>query len=236
MKVFEFRGEKEEHKYVEIMPVFMRAQHLLLMITVILLSITGFSILFHRTVASEILVAMEGGFRMRGLLHRAGAVMLLLLVLYHLFYIFYTREGSEEFRKLIIRKKDLADFVQMMKFDLRVTDSYPTLGRYCYKEKFQYWGVNIGLMIMILSGIILWFESGSMRIFPKWVLDVTMIIHGYEGMIVFIILLFWHMYNVHFSPGNFLRNNVWITGKVDRERLSRERTGYPEIKEGEEGT
>ncbi|NIO15692.1 MAG: hypothetical protein GTN70_01605 [Deltaproteobacteria bacterium] len=226
MRVFEFDEDREKERYVEIMPVFFRVQHLILMITVGVLFLSGFTVLFHRTRASELLVAMEGGVEVRGLLHRSAAVVLLFLVLYHLYYILFSREGREEFQKLKLQKKDIADFIGVLRFSLRLSDVYPDLDRYSYKEKFQYWGVNTGLLIMILSGFILWFETASMLLFPKWVLDIVLIIHGYEGMIVFIILLFWHLYNVHCSPGNFPMNRVWITGKVDRELYSRDRRGY----------
>lgn len=230
MKVLEFEEERESEKYIEIMPLFFRVQHLILMITVIVLSLSGFTILFHRTGVSEMLVAMEGGFELRGLLHRSSAVVLMFLMFYHFFYVLFTREGREEIRKLKLSKKDVTDFIEVIKYDLRLTDVYPPLDRYSYKEKFQYWGVNTGLFIMVLSGFILWFESLSMQVFPKWFLDVIVIIHGYEGMIVFIILLLWHLYNVHLSPGNFPMNKVWITGKVDRETFLKERPGFSEKK------
>ncbi len=230
MKVFDFEEDREKDTYIEIMPLFFRLQHLILMITVIVLALSGFTILFHRTGASEILVAMEGGFEMRGLLHRSSAIVLVALIFYHLFYVLFTREGREEFEKLKLKKKDFTDFYDVIRFALRLGDDYPDLDRYSYKEKFQYWGVNAGLMVMVLSGLILWFESVSMQVFPKWFLDIILIIHGYEGMIVFIILLLWHLYNVHFSPGNFPMNRVWITGKIDREILLKDRPGFAEKK------
>lgn len=228
--MFDFEEDREKDTYIEIMPLFFRLQHLILMITVIVLALSGFTILFHRTGASEMLVAMEGGFEMRGLLHRSSAIVLVALMFYHLFYVLFTREGREEFKKLKLKKKDFADFSGVIRFALRLGDVYPALDRYSYKEKFQYWGVNTGLMVMILSGLILWFETASMRIFPKWFLDIILIIHGYEGMIVFIILLLWHLYNVHFSPGNFPMSRVWITGKIDREILLKDRPGFAEKK------
>lgn len=233
MKVFDFEEDREEEResYVEIMPLFFRVQHLILMVTVIVLSLSGFTILFHRAGASELILAMEGGFKVRSLLHRSSAVVLLFLMLYHVFYVFFSREGREEFRKLKLKKKDFADFVDTLKYDIRLSDTYPVLNRYSYKEKFQYWGVNAGLLIMVFSGLILWFESVSMQVFPKWFLDIIVIVHGYEGMIMFIILLFWHLYNVHFSPGHFPMSKVWITGKVDREKFLRDRPGFAEKSE-----
>lgn len=226
MKVFEFEEYTDEDKYVEIMPLFFRLQHFLLIICVAILSLTGFSIFFHRTGAGELLVSLEGGFRARGLLHRGAAITLLLLAVYHIYYIFFTLEGSREFEKLKIRGKDVQDLKGVIKFSLGLTDTYPALPRYSYKEKFQYWGVNLGLLVMIITGFFLWFESASMQIFPKWVFDVVMITHGYEGLIVFLILLLWHMYNVHLSPGNFPMSRTWITGKADRAKLAKERPGF----------
>ncbi len=235
MKIFDFKEDRGGDTYIEIMPLFFRIQHLLLIILVVILSLTGLSIFFHRTGIARMLVKMEGGFMMRGLLHRAAAVCFMFLLAYHIFYILFTREGKREFARLKLRRKDFTDLVQIIKFDLAMSDEYPELGRYSYREKFQYWGVGAGLIIMVFTGFILWFETASMRALPRWILDITVIVHGFEGLIVFIILLFWHLYNVHLSPGNFPINSTWITGKTDGAKYRKKRPNYFIEGEGEEG-
>ena len=65
----------------------------------------------------------------------------------------------------------------------------------------------------------------------KVVLDLTLLIHGYQGLLAFVILLFWHLYSVHLHPSVFPMNNAWLTGKVDAEWLKEEHPGeYDKLK------
>jgi hypothetical protein len=57
---------------------------------------------------------------------------------------------------------------------------------------------------------------------PKWLFDVTAIVHGYEGLILFALLFGWHVYIVHLSPGNFPLQTTFLDGKISLERLRRE--------------
>ena len=77
----------------------------------------------------------------------------------------------------------------------------------------------MGLAMMILTGFILWFETLSMAIMPKWVIDVTFVAHGYEDLLAFLVLFLWHMYNVHLNPSVFPMDKTWITGKISLEDL-----------------
>ena len=38
-----------------------------------------------------------------------------------------------------------------------MTDKHPLYDRYTYKEKFEYWGLVVGNVIMVLTGFILFF-------------------------------------------------------------------------------
>jgi len=61
-----------------------------------------------------------------------------------------------------------------------------------------------------------------MIFFPKIVLDLAIIIHGYQGLLAFAVLFLWHLYNVHLHPSVFPMNPSWITGKVSAEWLREE--------------
>ena len=71
-----------------------------------------------------------------------------------------------------------------------------------------------------------------MRFLPKFMLDLTLVIHGYQGLLIFVILLFWHLYIVHLHPSVFPMNPAWLTGKVDSEWLRQEHPlEYEKLKE-----
>lgn len=207
---------------VERMPLLFRVQHFLLMISMLVLAVTGFELMYHENWLSRMLIDLEGGVLNRGIIHRVAAVVTMALIVYHAFYMLVAREGRREFREFRLTRKDFEEFLQATRFNLGTASEYPRFGKYGYKEKFQYWGATLGIFLISVTGLVLWFETFSMRFLPKVVLDLTLIIHGYQGLLIFVVLLFWHVYIVHLHPSVFPMNPAWITGKVDAEWLREE--------------
>ena len=204
------------------MSFMFRVQHLLLMVSLFVLAVTGFELMFHENWLSRFLIDLEGGILNRGIIHRAAAVALMAQLIFHAFYMLVTRAGRREIREFLLTAKDFDDFLQAIRFNLGLAGEYPRFGKYGYKEKFQYWGATIGIFLISLTGIVLWAENVSMRFLPKFMLDLTLIIHGYQGLLIFVILLFWHLYIVHLHPSVFPMNRAWLTGRVDAEWLREE--------------
>lgn len=204
------------------MSLLFRVQHMILIASLLALAATGFALMYHDNWLAAALIRLEGGVLYRGLIHRVAAVILMAQLVYHAFYMLVTREGRRELSQLVLRKADIEDFVLAIRYNLGLAGEYPRFGKYGYKEKFQYWGATTGIFLMSLSGLMLWAESFSLRVFPKVVLDLALIVHGYQGLLAFVILLFWHLYIVHLCPASFPMNRAWITGKVSVEYLRQE--------------
>jgi len=214
------------------MSLLFRVQHLLLTVLLLVLAVTGFSLMYHENAFAQAIIRLEGGVHNRGIVHRVAAVLLMANVLHHLFYMLFTREGRKEFDGLIIGRQDIDDFLQSLRYNIGASAEYPRFGKYGYKEKFQYWGASVGTVLISLTGFMLWAEEFSMRFFPKFVLDLALVIHGYQGLLAFVILFFWHLYNVHLHPSVFPMNLSWITGKVSAEWLRQEHPlEYEKLKE-----
>lgn len=209
----------EEDQWVERFSLVQRIQHVLLMVTLLVLFFTGAVLLFHNSWWAAWLIRLEGGMEARGLIHRSAAVVLMFLAAWHACQVIFTRKGHEEFLQLLPSRKDVKDFIQMARFNAGKTDEPPAFGKYGYTEKIQYNGVVLGSLIMIVTGLLLWFEDISMAVMPKWAFDLTVLIHGYDGVLAFIVLFLWHLYNVHLNPRVFPMNRVWITGKISMKEL-----------------
>jgi cytochrome b subunit of formate dehydrogenase len=209
----------EDDQVVERFTIAQRVQHALMIVTMLVLLLTGIGLLFHESWWAAWLIRLEGGMEARGYLHRVSAVMLMALALWHACQVIFSRLGHEEFMKLLPRRQDLRDFIQTMRFNAGKADQPPVFDKYSFTEKFQYNGVVAGTIIMTVTGILLWFENISMAVMPKWVIDVTAIVHGYDGVLAFIVLFLWHLYNVHLNPRVFPMNKVWLTGKITLKEL-----------------
>ncbi len=204
------------------MSLLFRVQHLLLTVLLLVLALTGFALMYHENALAQAIIRFEGGVQNRGVVHRIAAVLLMANMAYHIFYMLLSREGRAEFRDFLVSRKDIDEFLQSLRYNVGMTSEYPRFGRYGFKEKFQYWGTSVGILLIAFTGFMLWAETFSMRVFPKFVLDLALIIHGYQGLLGFLLLFLWHVYNVHFAPSVFPMNPSWITGKVSAEWLRRE--------------
>lgn len=204
------------------MSLLFRVQHLLMTVLLTVLAVTGFTLMYHENSLAQWILRLEGGVHNRGIAHRVAAVLLMANLVYHAFYMLLSREGKPELRQLFIGRQDIDDFFQSLRYNLGTAKEYPRFGKYGYKEKFQYWGASAGIVLISLTGIMLWAEEFSMVFFPKVVLDLAIIIHGYQGLLAFAVLFLWHLYNVHLHPSVFPMNPSWITGKVSAEWLREE--------------
>ena len=214
------------------MSFLFRMQHLVLTVLLLVLALTGFSLMYHENAFAQAIIRLEGGVHNRGIIHRIAAVLLMANVVHHLLYMLLSREGKRELTDLTIHRRDIEDFLQSLRYNIGASAEYPRFGRYGYKEKFQYWGASVGTILISLTGFMLWAEDFSMRFFPKVVLDLAMVVHGYQGLLAFVILFFWHLYNVHLHPSVFPMNPSWITGKVSAEWLRQEHPlEYEKLKE-----
>ena len=214
------------------MSFLFRVQHLLLTVLLTVLAVTGFALMYHENSLAQWIIRLEGGVHNRGIVHRIAAVLLMANLVYHVFYMLLSREGKSELGQLFIGKQDIDDFLQSLRYNLKMVNEYPRFGKYGYKEKFQYWGASAGIVLISLTGIMLWAEGFSMAFFPKVVLDLAIVIHGYQGLLAFAVLFLWHIYNVHLHPSVFPMNPSWITGKVSVEWLRQEHPlEYEKLKE-----
>ena len=200
----------------------MRVQHFILLALLIVLSFTGLTLTLHDTWIATIMIKLEGGFESRGWIHRASAVILMFVAVYHFYYVVMTEEGHREMMLLKPTSKDFADFLQQTKYNLGKSDVMPKFHKYSFGQKFQYWGLVLGVVFIAITGIPLWAKNDMMAIMPRWVMVLILMIHGQQGLLIFLVLFLWHVYNVHLRPGAFPWNPSFITGDITLDKLKEE--------------
>lgn len=214
---------KSEDEYVVRFNLIERIQHIILFVSLIMLLITGLSLTYHDSWIGRLVLGLEGGLEGRGMLHNIFAFILLALCIFHVFYVTFSDKGHDEISHLKFRRKDFRKFISSLKFSTGLSNEKPRDGRYSFSQKFQYWGVVLGCAVMIVTGLILLLKVwGVAMIVPKWMWDITNIVHSNEGILIFIVLFVWHIYDVHLSPKIFPMNKVWFTGRISKEELRNE--------------
>ena len=196
-----------------------RLQHLCLMLSTLVLLITGFSLLFHDVWIGRWLLWLEGGVQGRGLIHRWAAGALMAVCGYHVLTILFTERGHAQFMQMRPRGQDVRDFVRVMQWNLGRPVPRPAFDRFDYRQKFQYWAYGVASATMVLSGLALWFATEAMAVMPKWLFDLLAVLHGRESVVIFLVLFLWHLYDVHLRPEVFPMDWSWITGRISLEDL-----------------
>ena len=199
----------------------MLVQHIVLIITFTLLTITGVPLFFPETFKGVFFLGDSS--LIRGLTHRIAAVGLMGLSLYHMLYILWNEDGNRNLRAIIPSiPGDLKEAWGNILFTFGARPDRPKAGKYTFFEKFEYFGVVWGTFIMVLTGLVMWFTDSILRILPLWVVDVAKVVHRYEAVLAILTIAIWHMYNVHLKAGVFPGSRVWLTGRISREDMLHE--------------
>ena len=199
--------------------IYFRIQHIMLFSSVIILIITGLPIKFPNSSISKFMMSIMGGISTQGILHRIGAVLLIGFYVFHTLYTIFNKDGRRDFVHLLPKPKDIRDVVQMIKYFFGFAREKPKFDRFSYIEKFDYWAVYWGGIVMVGSGLIMWFHNIALMYFPKYVYDIAREAHSDEALLATLTIVIWHFYNVHFNPSRFPGSLVWWHGKLTKEQM-----------------
>jgi cytochrome b subunit of formate dehydrogenase len=207
-----------EHRAIVRMTLHQRVQHLILLTSFFVLVITGFALKFP----DSWFAAMVGGETVRGIVHRVAAVMLISLGFYHLGYAAVSREGRALVRDFLLGIKDVRDVSDNLLHYLGFRSDKPQFLRFNYAEKAEYWALVWGMVVMALTGIMLWAKVTVGDLIPRWWLDVAAAVHFYEAVLATLAILAWHFYQVFFDPDVYPMNWAWYDGKMSVEHYREE--------------
>lgn len=216
-----------------------RLTHVAVVVSFLLLALTGLMIKFHDAAWAQALSGVLG-VRSAGLIHRVCAVITFGYFFYHLYEVFRNFLRSEKgfwrffFDKdsLVPNLDDAKDFVATIKWFVG-NSPRPAYGRWTYWEKFDYLAVFWGVPIIGVSGLFLWFPEFLTRYLPGWAVNIATIIHGEEALLAIGFIFTIHFFNTHLRPGAFPMDTVIFTGRVPVEKLREEREReYRELEDG----
>ncbi len=208
-------------KYFERFNKLERAMHMTLMITFFILVYTGFARSFPDSAFAYPLTKYMPH-TVRDYLHRIAGVIITLDLLIQIILMFTTKRGKEQLKALLPRGKDLKDAVQFFRYNTGAERKHPSFDRFSFIEKFEYWALVWGSIVMAVSGIALWFKEITLKILPYWVIDLAQTLHFYEAILASLAILIWHFYWVIFNPDVYPLDTKWITGKISEEHLKHE--------------
>jgi formate dehydrogenase gamma subunit len=197
-------------------------QHTFLAVTFVVLVISGFALRFSEGLLTQFFFGWEGGFELRGTVHRVAAVLFILTALWHGLFLGTSHRGRQFLKEMWPRRQDFVQFFQRILHNIGRRREGPRFGRFSYIEKAEYWALIWGSVVMVLTGLLLWFDNFFVSYLPKGVLDVALVIHYYEAWLATLAILVWHMYSTVFSPQVYPMNPSWLTGMMPEDMYRRE--------------
>ena len=216
-------------KHIERFALPWRIGHLLLILSVMTLVLTGTSVLFAHSEWAPMVMQRLGSPKVAALMHRTAATVFLAVFLWHFVYLaIRMSRGGKPFdifgpTSIVPNLQDLKDIVAMFAWFFG-KGPRPSFDRWTYWEKFDYWAVFWGVAVIGGSGLILWFPAAMATILPGWVFNVATIFHGEEAILAAVFLFTVHFFNNHFRPDKFPLDIVMFTGRVSLEEFKREHT------------
>ena len=194
-------------------------QHILLLLSFILLAITGFALKFPDASWVKGLGALGLDEALRSLLHRSAAVVLVVISIIQIIYFIASRRGRKEITDLLPKVNDVTGFWANMKYYLGLSQQKPRFGRWDYTEKAEYLALIWGTAVMAITGFVLWFPELFMTILPSWAFETSQIIHYYEAWLATLAIIVWHWFFVIFHPEKYPMSLTWMNGKITEEEM-----------------
>jgi cytochrome b subunit of formate dehydrogenase len=207
-----------------------RTLHILMIVSFLSLALTGLTLKFSYTGWAVFLSWLFGGFESAGYIHRFAAVIMIGLFITHITDLFRQRRRAYPSWKALLfgpdsmmfNKKDLHDFIGNIKWFLG-KGPRPQYGRWTYWEKFDYFAVFWGVLVIGSTGLMLWFPEFFTRFIPGSFLNVATIIHSDEALLAVGFIFTVHFFNTHLRPEKFPMDIVVFTGRMDLEEFKQDK-------------
>lgn len=204
-----------------------RIAHGLLAIAVMVLVLTGTAVLFAEQPWAQYVMNLLGGPQIAAIIHRVAAVTFITIFFGHLLVVsFNILRAGKRFQwlgptSMVPTMQDIRDIGAMFKWFLGLAPR-PQFDRWSYWEKFDYWAPFWGMLVIGLSGLMLWFPTVTASILPGWVFNIATIVHAEEAILAAVFLFTVHYFNVHFRPEKWPMDIVMATGAVPLDEFKHE--------------
>jgi cytochrome b subunit of formate dehydrogenase len=225
----DFRDEARENgQYVRRFSTMHIRLHITIVVTFLLLALTGLPLKFHDTAWAQQLMNLLGGIGSSRVIHRFAAIGTFGYALFHLGNLFYRWAIRRERglfwgpNSMVPQPKDVMDVLANFRYFLYL-GRRPDSDRWNYIEKFDYLAVFWGVLIIGMSGLMLWLPMFFTQFLPGWTINAAYVIHSDEALLATGFIFVFHFFHTHLRPESFPMDVVIFTGKLSLERFKNEK-------------
>lgn len=190
-----------------------RLEHVLLILTVLVLLLTGLPQKYRSTEWSQQILSTPERVASLQHIHHITAIFLGIEVSYHIlnaFYLMFRRRLSAD---MFPNLQDVRDAWHTLLYLLFLKKRKPVFGKYNFEQKVTYWFVFFGIGILGTSGLILRYPEFFTRFLPGGVIPAAKLAHSNEALVLAIFILIWHFYHVHLERFNLSIFTGWLNAE-----------------------
>jgi cytochrome b subunit of formate dehydrogenase len=168
-----------------------RIEHLILMITFGVLALTGLLQTFDNLVPVRQFLLLLGGLEAVQQIHHLFGLILCGLAVFHTLNILDGFFVRRETGKLLPEKSDFGHFIQYL-----TSNKLPLFERYSFDEKFVYWATFIGVGVLSITGLSMWFPTWITVVLPGSFFPYAVVIHRWQAIFAVVVIALLHTYQV----------------------------------------
>ncbi len=206
-----------------------RVLHAGLMLSFVGCALSGLPLIFADRPWAATLARILGGFEGAGLIHRICAAVMIVVFTTHVLTMFGKAIAGGRLMKLLWGPDSM---VPQLQDGIDIYRNFlwfigrgprPQFDRWTYWEKFDYWAVFWGMLIIGGSGLLLWFPVFFSKLLPGWMFNIAALVHGEEALLAVGFIFTFHFFNGHLRPEKFPMDTVVFTGRISEHELKGER-------------
>ncbi|MDH3694290.1 MAG: cytochrome C [Gammaproteobacteria bacterium] len=208
-----------------------RLTHVLLILTFMVLTVTGTGRMYFATDWGQAILDLFGGYDSATLIHIWAGWLMTGGFLFHIAVVLFRLDWRHLGRSLfgpdslVPTWRDFKEFGQRIAWFFGLA-KLPRFERWNYWEKFDYWAVFWGVPLLFISGLMLIYPVETSRLLPGWVLNVALLFHRAEAVLAVTYIIIVHLLIGHFRRSTFPLNEVMFSGSVSVEEAGEEKSDW----------
>lgn len=199
-----------------------RAQHAIAMVLFILLCVTGLPQKYFEADWSLPLLTLMGGVDGARWLHRAAGLAFTLMLAVHVGGLLIGLARGTTPVSMAPHRRDVTDALTTLRYYAGIGDRQARFDRFDYKQKFEYWGMILGSLVVVVTGLVLMYPIEVTQWLPGSLIPIAVVAHSSEGLLAFLTIITWHIFNACLTPEVFPIDTTIFTGRISEERLRHE--------------
>jgi formate dehydrogenase subunit gamma len=199
-----------------------RIEHVAIMALFTLLVVSGIPQKFYPDPWAEGVIGLIGGIDRARWIHRFSGIAFALLAAEHLAVVVTGALRGRMALSMVPGVQDVRDAWRTLEHQLGFAPEGARFDRYDYRQKFEYWGLVFGGLVMIVTGFALYLPTLFASVVGGQAIPAAKAAHTNEGLMALLVILTWHIFSAILAPEVFPLDRTIFDGKITLERMRHE--------------